>query len=225
MQAFLNGLLVSLGVFMITASQMYFDHSGAVDSYFNRVAQNYEAASTRWPWSWLRRREANSVFELLDDIADTRCLDLGCGSGYYTRRLIDLGACQITAIDSAANMIAALPKDDVVTPLLCDAAVLSDVGPFDRIITAGLLEFVQCPNTVLSNVRKVLVRSGSLVLLAPANNLWGRFYARWHANHGINVHLFNLQKLEELAAKSGWHLTDYRQVWPFAIAARFRPNK
>jgi 2-polyprenyl-3-methyl-5-hydroxy-6-metoxy-1,4-benzoquinol methylase len=50
-----------------------------------------------------------TVVELLAPKAGARILDLGCGDGVLTKRLVDLG-CEVVAIDSSAAQIEAARK-------------------------------------------------------------------------------------------------------------------
>ncbi|WP_327718784.1 class I SAM-dependent methyltransferase [Streptomyces sp. NBC_00490] len=49
--------------------------------------------------------EAHTLFGLLDDVEGRAVLDLGSGSGLYTRRLRELGASAVAGIDSAEGVL------------------------------------------------------------------------------------------------------------------------
>lgn len=46
-----------------------------------------------------------TIRQLLGDVAGLRVLDAGCGDGIYSRRLVDMGASHIIAVDKTASMI------------------------------------------------------------------------------------------------------------------------
>ncbi|NNN36681.1 class I SAM-dependent methyltransferase [Streptomyces sp. S3(2020)] len=70
---------------------------------FDGLAEAYERMATALP---LREYvEAHTLFELLGGVEGKAVLDLGCGSGLYTRRLRGLGASAVTGIDSAEGML------------------------------------------------------------------------------------------------------------------------
>jgi SAM-dependent methyltransferase len=70
---------------------------------FDSLAEAYERMATALP---LREHvEAHTLFGLLGDLEGRAVLDLGCGSGLYTRRLRELGASAVTGIDSSAGML------------------------------------------------------------------------------------------------------------------------
>ncbi|MEV0222164.1 class I SAM-dependent methyltransferase [Streptomyces sp. NPDC050704] len=70
---------------------------------FDDLAEAYERMASALP---LREHvEAHTLFALLGDIGGRAVLDLGCGSGLYTRRLRELGAATVTGIDSSDGML------------------------------------------------------------------------------------------------------------------------
>ena len=195
----------------------------AVRSHFGSAAAHYSDLIERWPASWLRRREADAVIEEFGRIKGLNVLDLGCGAGFYTHRLLAAGAAGVTAVDSCPEMLAELPNHGLLRALLCDAAALPVMGPFDGIVSAGLLEFVERPESVLNEARRVVAKNGVLVLLVPIQNSGGRIYARWHERHSVTVRLFEPLELKNLAAVTGWRQEGSTQVWPFSLVLRLLP--
>ena len=49
--------------------------------------------------------EAHSLFEILGDIRGATVLDLACGDGFYTRKIKQAGALEVTGVDLSAEMI------------------------------------------------------------------------------------------------------------------------
>ena len=96
----------------------------AVRSHFGSAAAHYSDLIERWPASWLRRREADAVIEEFGRIKGLNVLDLGCGAGFYTHRLLAAGAAGVTAVDSCPEMLAELPNHGLLRSLLCAAAAL-----------------------------------------------------------------------------------------------------
>lgn len=190
--------------------------------YFAQRADSYHAASTAWPWRWLRQREASAVLDLLGDVREKRVLDLGSGAGFYTRLLLAAGAAHTHAVDMEAAMLAQLPREHI-TSTVGDAATVALPGPFPSIVCAGLLEFVADPAAVLKNARRAATTDTVLVSLVPAANLWGRCYRRFHRRHGIAVRLFTPPAIREMAAAANWSVASLRAVWPSAFCVRLHP--
>lgn len=104
-----------------------------------------------------------------------RVLDLGCGSGVFSRYLAGRG-CQVVGIDGSPAMIAlgeqkAAPAHPVrylvqTLPL----ANLTDVGTQDVIVASSLLEYMDDMDALLGQAR-LLLRPGGLLIASVPNNV------------------------------------------------------
>lgn len=190
--------------------------------YFDKAAANYESASSSWPWSWLRKREAAGIFTLLGDVSGKTVLELGTGAGYYTRRLLKHGVLRVVAVDASENMVAALGRDSKIEAVLSDAETLNLSERFSYILCAGLLEFVTNPESVLVTAKQHADEDSKLVLLVPRVNFWGSLYWLFHRTHGMRIHLFRANELKVLAEKTGWTVIDELNIWPFTYELSLR---
>ena len=77
---------------------------------------------------------------------------------------------------------------------------------FDKIISAGLIEFVKKPIKVFRNVNKISKKNSTFVLLCPNNNFFGKLYKLFHLFNNININLFSIDQLNYLSQKSGWRI-------------------
>jgi len=192
--------------------------------HFARMAPDYNRLSGRFPWSWIKRREAAAVFGLLGPVAGLEALDLGCGAGYYTSGLIERGARSVVAVDASAAMLAELPAEGV-RPILADAMELALDAVADVAVSAGLLEFVADPAIVLARAYRAVRPGGRLVVLAPSSGAFARLYRRYHAGHGLGIRLFDQGALAAAAEPAGWRPVARRTVPPLALVAAFaRPG-
>ncbi|MFE0062975.1 class I SAM-dependent methyltransferase [Streptomyces sp. NPDC059003] len=71
---------------------------------FDDLAEAYERTATD-DMPFRQYIEAHTFLAALGDITGKHVLDLGCGSGLYTRRLHNLGAAKVTGIDNSDGMI------------------------------------------------------------------------------------------------------------------------
>jgi SAM-dependent methyltransferase len=187
--------------------------------YFNRQAASYQTASTRGPWSWLRSRESRAVLALAGRVDGAEVLELGCGAGFYTRALLARGAVHVWAVDRAAEMLRALPRDGV-TPVLGDAATVALGRTFGLVVAAGVFEFV-APARVLANAAAHAEPGARLVVLYSAPTLAGRAFRAFHAGHGIDARLHTSREFDDAALLSGWRSEEWRRCGLFGIAARY----
>ncbi|HIJ62510.1 MAG TPA: methyltransferase domain-containing protein [Rhodospirillaceae bacterium] len=190
-----------------------------VRRHFAGRAATYQADCGRGLWAWQRRREEARLFSLTGPVAGRTALDLGCGSGFYARRLADRGAEAVTAVDLSPEMIAAL-DDPRIAARVGDLATVRLERRFDLVILAGALEFSPAPAAALANAGNHLAEGGRLVALLPRDNWAGRLYRRFHRRHGITVGLFSRRDLDGLAAPAGLAVEAWRTVFPFAAACR-----
>jgi trans-aconitate methyltransferase len=101
------------------------------------------------------------VVELLAPRPGERILDLGCGDGALTRRLVDLG-CEVVAVDSSAPQVEAARK------LGLDAHVMSAESlpfrdEFDAVFSNAVLHWIKRPDPMMAAVYSSLKTGGRFV--------------------------------------------------------------
>ena len=120
---------------------------------------------------WLARRYAETahfvpelgtpVLDLLAPRAGERVLDLSCGDGVLTERIVASGA-TVVAVDAAPDMVAAARVRGI------DARVmrgqdLTFEREFDAVFSNAALHWMRPPEAVLSGVRRALKPGGRFV--------------------------------------------------------------
>lgn len=191
----------------------------AVLRHFGQAARGYHRASTRFPWSWLRGREARALLRVVGPVEGRRVLDLGAGAGYYTRLVLGRGARDAVAVDLSRAMVAEVGPERTLR-LVADAAGVSLRRRFDLILTAGVLEFARDPVAVLANAAVLAAPGAALAALVPVDSAGGRLYRSYHRRHGIAVRLYSRESLGGAAAAAGWRLEATQRVWPYTLVAR-----
>jgi ubiquinone/menaquinone biosynthesis C-methylase UbiE len=189
-----------------------------VETYFDGVASKYQQASESTLWGIVRRREAARLMARLGGVSGQEVLELGSGAGYYTRLLLKEGAAHVYAVDLSARMLEQLPKERV-TAILADATQVNPGKPFQLLLSAGMLEFVPEPAQALSNAARYAKPGARFAILFPKRSLLGRAYRRFHANHGMNIRLFDRALLESLVRDTGWHLEQVEAAGPYSSTA------
>ena len=120
-------------------------------------------------WS-AERYTRNSAFvvrfgeQLIDDLAPRpgeRILDLGCGDGALTQKIIARGA-EVTGVDAGADMVAAARKRGIDARVM-DARSLNFNAVFDAVFSHAALHWVKEPDAVLAGVRRALKPAGRFV--------------------------------------------------------------
>ncbi len=125
-------------------------HTGVVD------AAAYDAWYDTARGRWIGNRELKVVQGLLGARAGDRILDVGCGTGWFTRRLASDQTLRVTGLDSDAAALAfARSVDGWATYREGDARALPFAdASFDRALSITALCFVrEWPSTIAEMVR------------------------------------------------------------------------
>ncbi|WP_439533942.1 class I SAM-dependent methyltransferase [Polymorphobacter sp.] len=101
------------------------------------------------------------VLDWLAPKAGERILDLGCGDGALTARIVASGA-EVDALDADAAMIGAA-RARGLSARVCDARDLSEVGVYDAVFSNATLHWIRPPETVIANVARALKPGGRFV--------------------------------------------------------------
>ena len=189
----------------------------SVVKHFDKAAEDYQAKWQRWPGSAIRGSESRAIFKLLGDISNQDILEVGCGSGFYTRLLLQNQVNHVWAVDYTQAMVDQLPQGPI-TPIQADATKLQLDQTFDKILSAGMLEFVPDPLAVLKNLSTLATPKGQLVLLIPVKNFLGYLYHFYHRSHNVSIQLFSDKDMTNLANQSGWQIKTSQRCGLFANA-------
>jgi trans-aconitate methyltransferase len=124
------------------------------------------AAQTWDPVSYARNARfvsdlGSPVVELLAPRPGERILDLGCGDGALTKRLVELG-CEVVAVDSSA------PQVEGARTLGLDAHVMSAealpfVEEFDAVFSNAVLHWIKDADPMIAGVYRSLKPGGRFV--------------------------------------------------------------
>ena len=105
------------------------------------------------------------LIDLLDPRPDERILDLGCGDGTLTRRLVERG-CTVFGVDRSAAFVAAARQRNVAARV-ADARRLTEAGfaagSFDGVFSNAVLHWIREPEPVVAGVRHLLRAGGRFV--------------------------------------------------------------
>lgn len=147
-----------------------------------------------------------------------RVLELGCGAGHVTRRLVEAG-CSVTGveIDPAAARLAAEFTDEIHVADLDLTELVEILGgaTFDRIVLGDVLEHLKDPRRMLDSLRRHLNDDGLLVASIPnvthADVRLMLLGGRWrYQDAGLldrtHLRFFDLKAVVDLFAEAGWRI-------------------
>ena len=123
-------------------------------------AQHWDAARYAKDFAFIPAL-GQQVLELAGARPGERVLDLGCGDGQLTQKLIDTGA-DVIGVDASAAMIE-LACNRGVDARHCDACALPFEAEFDLVFSNAVLHWIKDHDALLSAVRRALKPDGRFV--------------------------------------------------------------
>jgi trans-aconitate methyltransferase len=114
---------------------------------------------------------AESLVDWLAPQAGERILDLGCGDGALTEKLIECGA-TVVGVDASAELVAAA-RERGIDARLADAQALTFAGEFDAVFSNAAMHWMKRdPDGVLAGVARALKPGGRFVAeMGAAGNI------------------------------------------------------
>lgn len=101
------------------------------------------------------------VVELLGPVAGERILDLGCGDGYLTARLVAMG-CDVLGVDSSTAQVEAARRAGVPAQVMAAEAMEFD-REFDAVFSNATLHWVKEADRAIASVWRALKPQGRFV--------------------------------------------------------------
>ena len=145
-------------------------------------------------------------------------LDLGCHSGTFTEKILKkINSKKVYGVDISKSAIAQIKKRIPYGNFqVADAAHLPFKNDFfDANFCLEMLEHVDEPKSVISEIKRVLKKKGYAVILVPTDNtlfkfvwfLWTLYYPVWRHAH---VQSYQKDNLEEALKKADLKITSTR---------------
>jgi len=104
-----------------------------------------------------------NVVELLDPKAGEHILDIGCGTGYLTQQIQNIGAV-VKGTDFSPDMIAQAKENypDVAFEV-ADAGNFDDAGKYDAVFSNAALHWIKSQDGMMQSVYNSLKRGGRFI--------------------------------------------------------------
>ncbi|PJK31187.1 class I SAM-dependent methyltransferase [Minwuia thermotolerans] len=101
------------------------------------------------------------VVELLRPQNGERILDLGCGDGYLTEKLVEMG-CEVVGVDAGEDMIR-VAREKGLDAHVMDGHALTFEAEFDAVFSNAALHWMLRPAEVVAGVKRALKPGGRFV--------------------------------------------------------------
>lgn len=152
------------------------DVSNSIETAFSRSAESYHGLAT------VQKNCAERILSLLDkqkvaeinsgvqDVAPRRILELGCGTGFLTKGLIQIfPQAQITALDISSNMLSIAEEycesTSQITWVEADAREFEFSESYDLILASSSLQWMEPLDALLPKIRSALLPQGRFLFL------------------------------------------------------------
>lgn len=126
----------------------------------------------------VKRYEAELLRQMLRPQKNDYLLDVGCGTGVFTRDVLAVGA-SVVGLDISRPMLSAACKEfneQIFSPILASMERLPFAsGSFDKVYSMTALEFVDNARLAVAELSRV-TKTGGVVVLSTLNSLspWAR---------------------------------------------------
>lgn len=172
----------------------------------------YEWYFTRTPvGAVIRRAEQAAVVSCLHGILrpEQRVLEIGPGTGNYTT-LLARRCAGVVAVDPSPGMCdylrQRLAAENITNVEVCAGALpchLDVAGPFDGVLTIGVLNYVPAVSDALRTLGSCLAPGGWAIVTLPLHTPEGRFYALTEAASRRQVPTYTPKAALALARSAG----------------------
>ena len=184
--------------------------------YFAIRSNHYYRRVERGLLKPLRDRERAAVLRFAALSAPGTMLDVGCGQGFYAMEAKQRGM-NVCAIDPIPGMLVALASE-VDEVQLGDIETFRSDREYDRVICAGVLDFVIDPERAFLNLCRLVAPSGRLVLLVPRRGIGGLLYRFEKLTAGFRINFFDLGWFEQLAVRTRLRVVECSNPLPTNLA-------
>jgi trans-aconitate 2-methyltransferase len=120
-----------------------------------------------------QQERSQPVYDLIDFIGprnSMRIVDLGCGTGDYTKTLHErFRAVETIGIDNSTDMLAKAPRMPGLKFYSADISEFGGDSEFDLVFSNAALQWVPNPDVVFARIYKALRPGGQIAVQVPKN--------------------------------------------------------
>jgi cyclopropane fatty-acyl-phospholipid synthase-like methyltransferase len=182
------------------------------EDYANQFDEIYTIQTQQGFMGWLNRSLRASMlirykktFSLLQPMEGCTVIDIGCGSGRYLLKCLELGAAKVTGIDLSEEMLSLSRKaldssgnsPDRVE-LMCGDFLKCDVWePYDYAIVMGVMDYIENSIDFLAKLKKT-VRGKAALSFPVAESVWALQRKIRYKLRGCPLYFYRRRQLEKL---------------------------
>jgi SAM-dependent methyltransferase len=188
-----------------------------IKSYFNEKPQKaglFEA--------FVKKCEADEISKKLARLTNLRVLEVGSGTGFYTRLLLNSDAAAITCIDSAVDT-SRFVNSRQIRHLNTRLENVTLTDKFDLILIFGVLEFVTDRVQFVDKIRQVAAKNARVLVLYPSKSgIVSCGYRLFHKLGGRQIAVVEPDALKILFSAAGFTLENNWSAGPLNNLFEFK---
>lgn len=192
-----------------------FDWHDEVTNKWNANAANWDERSKNM---WEKGSRKTIIPFIKEHVpSHAKILDVGCGSGYGSYKLDQVGY-DVTGVDISEEMIHLAKKKRQGTNMTFSVADVNDLpfesDSFDALMSINVLEWTKVPAVALAELSRVLKKDGltCVGVLGPTAGPRANSYRRVYGDEVILNTMMPWEFLQ-LAKEQGFHLLADKGVW------------
>ena len=145
-------------------TESFYQQEQTIQHHYEKIADNYDAF---WGDSAkIVNFYSNQIVKYLDLKSTDIFVDLGCGTGIYTKKIRDIAQLINPAlcVDISAKMLDKIPEGTQFNPILMDAVEFSEKpGQYDKVLMQGMTHHIVDKERLIKNVTKRLNPGGKIL--------------------------------------------------------------
>lgn len=199
-----------------------FEHIG--DNFYKKSGMHEEGSLNIQ--NWIKETEADDErrFEYLKPVlANCSLLDFGCGTGNFLMKARNLAG-QVHGIELESRLRSYFQQNNLtVFTSLSDIPKKRCLEGYDIITMFHVLEHIQDPKSLLSELSEILATDGQIIVEVPNADdaLLTLYHNEAFSNFtywSCHLFLFNTKTLEMLACQAGLHINYIKQIQRYPLA-------
>lgn len=213
---------------------------------YNKIAEDFHNLRTKMSGGWFYNEllEMPTTLKLLGNVRSKKVLDLGCGTGIYSKILKKEGA-KVKGIDISEKEIEVARRENPYIEFKIGNAekLPYQDEEFDIVLAALVMEYFNSWNKVLREIRRILKKKGIFVFSIgnPITNCIriksirrakiirnyfkeGKITSRWWRGIYMVWYHKTYGTIVRLLLNNGFELKDYEDSFPLRKAKRLFPE-
>ena len=183
--------------------------------FYETIASEFDSLMNPYD---LERRLSITFDKLLpQDLTGVRTLDLGCGSGWFSRRALERGA-RVTSLDISTSLARMTHYRTQACAVAADAIYAPFAsGSFELIVCSEMLEHLERPERGVQEIGRLIAPGGTVVLTTP-NRRW-----LWLVNLATKIGLRPYEGYENFLALTSFARYLRGRLWAGSWGWNVRP--